>query len=626
MNNSKEVLNDSFLKENKLIFKKYKPIRQIGKGSFGTIYLVTRLDDKNNFAMKTELTQVKDKYLESEAYSLLTLQGFGIPKFISYGHNQKHNILIEELLGKSLHDIFFENNRKANLIDICLIGIQILDRLEWIHSKNMVYIDIKPENFLFGQKDFNILYVIDFAFCKKYRSSKTGKHILPKINRTFSGTIKYLSINSLRGKQPSRRDDLISLGYMLIYLYKKELPWDFYITSCDREKIIELMNLKLNNGNGKLFENLPDEIIEYIKYTKNMKFEQTPDYSYLRSLFKKIISNKKLIYKNLSFSWIISNKKIFDECVKNRFIRKSNSHSRLYKNIQKSSLNRNKINLSQNNNIKKFSNNSPSSENNLNIIHSNKTLSEYKSKNNSINNSQNIIKHKLTYFGGKNKLKVILLRQNPIKNNSILFDNNINNNIKLNNKNQSQNVSPSPKTTNNIIKKIQIPKRKLNKLSYLNTSHKILTCDNIIKKLEIPNKNSQLKTKYIFPIRKLTTENTTIKTIPFINDKRKINIFQENYLMNELNNNLLNNIKSKLKYTDNSNYNELNKCNINNTFNNLYNKEPVNIIFINNNISSNKIHKSPTSNIEVIKKKNLKKSIINNYINKKDLSPITYSI
>ena len=91
-----------------------------------------------------------------------------------------------------MHDIFFENNSKANLIDICLIGIQILDRLEWIHSKNMVYIDIKPENFLFGQKDFNILYVIDFAFCKKYRSSKTGKHILPKINRTFSGTIKYL--------------------------------------------------------------------------------------------------------------------------------------------------------------------------------------------------------------------------------------------------------------------------------------------------------------------------------------------------------------------------------------------------------------------------------------------------
>ena len=78
MNNSKEVLNDSFLKENKLIFKKYKPIKQIGKGSFGTIYLVTRLDDKKKLAMKTELTQVKDKYLESEAHSLLTLQGFGI--------------------------------------------------------------------------------------------------------------------------------------------------------------------------------------------------------------------------------------------------------------------------------------------------------------------------------------------------------------------------------------------------------------------------------------------------------------------------------------------------------------------------------------------------------------------
>ena len=138
--------------------------------------------------------------MKSEAFNLITLQGFGIPKYITFGHTKKYNILIEELLDKSLHDIFFQKKIICNLIDICLIGIQLLDRLEWIHSKDIIYGDIKPENFLLGLKNPNIIYVVDFGFCKKYRSSKTGKHILPKINRTFSGTVRYASLNVLKGK------------------------------------------------------------------------------------------------------------------------------------------------------------------------------------------------------------------------------------------------------------------------------------------------------------------------------------------------------------------------------------------------------------------------------------------
>ena len=61
--------------------------------------------------------------------------------------------------------------------DICLIGLQVLDRLEWIHSKDIIYRDIKPENFLIGIDDPNVIYIVDFGLCKKYRSSKTGKHL-----------------------------------------------------------------------------------------------------------------------------------------------------------------------------------------------------------------------------------------------------------------------------------------------------------------------------------------------------------------------------------------------------------------------------------------------------------------
>jgi serine/threonine protein kinase len=131
--------------------------------------------------MKIEKSNCQYTTLEAEAYHLFILQGgVGIPKFITYGHKNKYNILIESLLSENLYNIFIENNRKCSIVDTCFIALQILDRLKWINSKDLIYRDIKPTNFLIGINDPNIIYIVDFGLCKKYRSSKTGKHILPK--------------------------------------------------------------------------------------------------------------------------------------------------------------------------------------------------------------------------------------------------------------------------------------------------------------------------------------------------------------------------------------------------------------------------------------------------------------
>jgi len=330
----KIIFNDSFLNENECIFNKYKPIKKIGKGSFGNIYSIIRLKDKSVFAMKTEKIKSIEKTLESEAYFLYMLQGFGIPKLISYGHTKKHNILIETLLDKSLHNIFLKNEKICNIIDACLIGIQILDRLEWIHSKYILYRDVKPENFMIGLDDPNVIYVVDFGLCKKYRSSKTGKHILPKMNRKFIGTLKYASFNVVKGKESSRRDDLISLGYMLIYLLKKQLPWESNFQKLNKQKYYEVLYLKNTDGCGELFKKVPEEFVEYIKYSKKLKFEQEPNYSYLRSLFIKIIFKMKLNYKILSFSWINSTNNKLLSFPRNSSSRKSSPHIRIYNNIK----------------------------------------------------------------------------------------------------------------------------------------------------------------------------------------------------------------------------------------------------------------------------------------------------
>jgi casein kinase I family protein HRR25 len=328
-------LDDSFLKENEYIFKKYKPIKKIGKGTFGNIYSTIRLKDKNVFAIKTEKINANYKTLKSEAIYLFTLQGFGIPKYITYGHTKKYNILIETLLDKSLFFIYIKRRILCDITDACFIGMQLLDRLEWIHSKDIIYRDVKPENFLIGINDPNVIYVVDFGLCKKYRSSKTGKHILPKYTKKFNGTLRYASFNVVKGKESSRRDDLISLGYMLIYLIKRDLPWEADFKNLNKERYFNLLLSKDNDGFGRLFKNIPPEIIEFVKYSKNLKFEQDPDYSYLRSLFNKLFLSKNIDYKKLTFSFIHSKDKKLLGIPRNNSTRKESPQYRILKTIKK---------------------------------------------------------------------------------------------------------------------------------------------------------------------------------------------------------------------------------------------------------------------------------------------------
>ena len=326
---------DNFLEENKYIFKKYKAIKKIGYGSFGNIYYVIRLQDKECFAMKTEKRSPKKNNLEIESFNLFRIQGgLGIPKLISYGHTKNYNILIETLLDKSLHTLFILHNRECSIIDVCLIGIQIIERLQWIHSKDLIYRDIKPENFLIGINDPNVIYAVDFGLCKKYRSSKTGKHMLPKYTGKFNGTLKYASPNSVKGKETSRRDDLISLGYMLIYLLKRDLPWEDSFKNMNRNEYYSMVYNKETNGVGKLFKGVANEFKEFIDYTRNLKFEQDPDYSYLTSLLIKVLSNNNLNYQKITFSWINKENKHLLGVIKRTSKKKKNSHARIIKNLE----------------------------------------------------------------------------------------------------------------------------------------------------------------------------------------------------------------------------------------------------------------------------------------------------
>ena len=277
-------------------------IKRINSSSFSDIYLGINLKDNNKYiVIKVEQSTVLKPLLETEAFFIYCLKGLGIPEILSFGRIKNFNVLVEPYLGESLNDIFIEKKR-LSLKDICLISIQIIQRIEWIHNKNIIHRDIKPANFLIGYEDQSIIYLIDFGLSQQYRSSKTGKHRKYAFTGGFSGTVRFASINALIGKQQSRRDDLESIGYMIIYFMKGKLPWDM-ICGKNNKEIYEKAYIKKKLFHIKdLCEDLPIQIFEYMKYVKQLEFYQTPDYNYLINLFRTIL--KGISCQNQIFSWM----------------------------------------------------------------------------------------------------------------------------------------------------------------------------------------------------------------------------------------------------------------------------------------------------------------------------------
>ena len=293
---------NKFLK--KVIFGKYQVIKTIGKSAFSSVFLGKCLNEKKYVAIKIQSKNANISPLEKEAYYQFLLKGLGIPKIITFGRSGRFNILVETLLGKTVKQLFKLNkNPQKKMKDMCMTAIQIIDRIEYIHSKNIVHQDIKPENFLVGNPDTTIIYIIDFGLSKKYRSSRTGKHIAFSLNKRFNGSLNFSSVNSMRGAELSRRDDLESIGYMLIYLVNDGLPWSSYEKGQISERFGKIFSLKANIKNEELCKGFPSEMCDYMNYVKSLKFEENPNYIYLRKLFISILDKMNEKY-DLKFSWV----------------------------------------------------------------------------------------------------------------------------------------------------------------------------------------------------------------------------------------------------------------------------------------------------------------------------------
>ena len=290
----------------RIFFNKYTLIKKLGEGSFGAIY--SAKSQHNWYAIKLENKSRSQNLLENEAYIMSYLHGKRIPFIKSFGYSGDYNVLVMELMGKSLEEIF-ENLpiKKMSVNCVGKLGLQMIEILEYIHNKHIIHRDIKPDNFVMGRGEKSkYLYLLDFGLAKKYRSSTTLKHYPMIKKKNLTGTARYASINALNGLTQSRRDDLEAVGYVLLYFLRGKLPWQGLHVKNKEDRYHKIMEIKRETTPFQLCKGFPKEFETYVEYTRNLEYEQDPDYKFLKNLFNNVLKEDK--NSDNIYDWDIGNK------------------------------------------------------------------------------------------------------------------------------------------------------------------------------------------------------------------------------------------------------------------------------------------------------------------------------
>ncbi|KAI3984150.1 hypothetical protein MKX01_011104 [Papaver californicum] len=301
----------------------YKIERKLGKGGFGQVFVGRRVSgsttrtgsNASEVALKFEHFQSKGctdgPPYEWQAYN--SLKGcYGLPSVHHKGRHGDYYIMVMDMLGPNLWDAWCSAGKMMPLTKVACIAMEAIAILERIHLKGFVHGDVKPENFVLGQPgtaDEKKLFLVDLGLASRWKGTSSNQHVdydqKPDIFRFVSfqfsypfvhylyfktllnrGTIRYASVHAHLGRTLSRRDDLESLAYTLVYLLKGGLPWQGYQ---GETKNFRVCGKKMSTSPESLCFACPPPFKQFVEIVVNMNFDEVPNYSELVSLFKCLI-------------------------------------------------------------------------------------------------------------------------------------------------------------------------------------------------------------------------------------------------------------------------------------------------------------------------------------------------
>eukprot|EP00388_Colpodella_angusta_P005051 GDKJ01015930.1.p1 GENE.GDKJ01015930.1~~GDKJ01015930.1.p1 ORF type:complete len:420 (+),score=82.91 GDKJ01015930.1:125-1384(+) len=307
---------------------RYRLGRRIGCGSFGQIYIGTHISSNEDIAIKLEPLRARHPQLlyEAKIYKMLGGQP-GIPGIYWWGHEGEWTCIVIELLGPSLEDLFTQCRRHFSLKTVLMVGEQMLTRIQMLHEHSYLHRDIKPDNFLVGTargpsrfrrpppacedlpssavnstwaapapNSSSVVYMLDFGLCKRYRDARTLEHIPYRTGKSLTGTARYASLATHLGMEQARRDDLESLAYVMIYFLRGALPWQGLHADTKQDKYTKIMQNKQRTTVENLTRSLPgsNELRQFLAHIRCLRFEEEPDYNFLRGLLKNLFERQQL--------------------------------------------------------------------------------------------------------------------------------------------------------------------------------------------------------------------------------------------------------------------------------------------------------------------------------------------
>ena len=409
-NNSKneQLSNDHQLqKEYSLIDDTYKILtdKRLGGGSFGHVYKCLNIKTNKEYSIKIESNDNTNPQLLHEYKILKSLEGNeGIPTTYLFKNIGGESILIMDLLGPNLEDILQDTKTKTFTLKTCLMALkQIIERLKLIHKEGIIHRDLKPENLLVTKNIRNcLIYLIDYGLSKKYKDIKNDIHIPFKNDRQITGTIRYVSINTHKGIEQSRRDDIESSLYIITYFLNGKLNWDGIKCKTKEEKIQKIMEKKEEFKNNKEYKKLPQTFSQIFQYVYHIGFEEKPNYEYIFGIINKGLEQfegesnyEKTLYDWQSIEFVVEPIFMIEEMKQKKYLEKMMEEVKKREEEKLKEKNEDKNNNKENKDDKDVDKN--------NKIGNNKINNKMKKNEDNKNNNDNKFKKTIDKKKNKNK-------------------------------------------------------------------------------------------------------------------------------------------------------------------------------------------------------------------------------